>query len=499
MHAHLPERDDAFPLPVAPGAFDPWQAFNAGCDVLAASHADADSIARRAAWRLRELLEAACDAPLHAARLRAAAGGATGDPGRSRIAARRAAAVPLEAIEPIGRAEAMARFDEACTDPRITLDDLRAFLADPRQLGAAYLGRYAVWTSSGTTGSPAVWIHDARALAVYDALESLRMCGLDRPGAGAAMIEDWVRAPLSGGPRFAMVGATGGHFAGNASVERQRRLWPWAAAGVRTFSILRPMPELRASLEAFDPTVVATYPTAAEVLAAERAAGRLSIRPREIWLGGEQVSDGARRTIAEAFGCRVRQGYGASECLSIGWECAHGTLHLNADWVILEPVDRALRPVPPGTPSHTVLLTNLANHVQPVIRYDLGDSVTLLPSRCACGSAMPALRVEGRRDDVLAFDGDAGPVRLLPLALATVMEEDADTFDFQLVGRDARTLALRLPRGAGRTAHRAACHRALRAYLDANGLRAVSIVDDDLEPVRDRNSGKLRRVLHDAR
>jgi hypothetical protein len=86
-------------------------------------------------------------------------------------------------------------------------------------------------------------------------------------------------------------------------------------------------------------------------------------------------------------------------------------------------------------------------------------------------------------------------VRLLPLALETVMEERAGTFDFQLVGLDARTLALRLPHGADRAARRAACRRALRPFLDANGLRAVSIVDDASPPVRDRTSGKLRRVL----
>ena len=35
-----------------------------------------------------------------------------------------------------------------------------------------------------------------------------------------------------------------------------------------------------------------------------------------------------------------------------------------------------------GVRSHTVLLTNLANLVQPLIRYDLGDSVTLLEGWC---------------------------------------------------------------------------------------------------------------------
>lgn len=231
------------------------------------------------------------------------------------------------------------------------------------------------------------------------------------------------------------------------------------------------------------------------MLAAERTAGRLSIRPREIWLGGEHSTEGARAAIAEAFGCRVREGYGASECLSIAWSCAHGALHLNADWVILEPVDRDMRPVPPGTPSHTVLLTNLANHVQPVIRHDLGDGVTLGATPCACGCAMPTLRVDGRRDDVLEFDGTGGPVRLLPLALETVLEEHAGVFDFQLVGRDDRTLALRLPDGPTRVRQRDAARRALRGYLDANGLGGVALVDDDAAPARDAASGKLRRVL----
>ena len=495
MHAELPERDPTGVASAAPGAFDPWQAFNAGCDVLSASHADAAGLSRRAAWRLRELLEAACGAPLHADRLRAAAGASLGDPSRSRLAAQRAASVPLSSIEPIDRAATMARFDEACTDRRITLEGVRAFLADPSRLGEAWLGRYAVWTSSGTTGTPGIWIHDARALAVYDALEALRFCGLAAPGAGMALVESWTRAPAAGARRFAMVGATGGHFAGNASVERLRRLWPWAAQSTRTFSILRPLPELCAQLDAFAPTELATYPTAAEVLAAERTAGRLSIRPREIWLGGEHSTEGARAAIAEAFGCRVREGYGASECLSIAWSCAHGALHLNADWVIMEPVDRDMRPVPPGTPSHTVLLTNLANHVQPVIRHDLGDGVTLGATPCACGCAMPTLRVDGRRDDVLEFDGPGGPVRLLPLALETVLEEHAGVFDFQLVGRDDRTLALRLPDGPTRVRQRDAARRALRGYLDANGLGGVALVDDDAAPARDAASGKLRRVL----
>jgi phenylacetate-coenzyme A ligase PaaK-like adenylate-forming protein len=472
---------------------------NAAWDVWSVNHADRAGLERRARWRLRDLLTAAAAAPLQARRLRAALGRGAGDPASSPLAAQRAAALPLEAIEPIARGELMAQFDACCTDRSVTLDAVQRFLAEQQRLGEAFLGRYAVWTSSGTTGTPGIYLHDARALAVYDALEAIRFCGLSHPADGAALLESLWARPFAGAQRFAMVGATGGHFAGNASIERLRRLFPWAQASARVFSIMQPLPGLLAELDAFGPTVVATYPTAAELLAEEHAAGRLKLKPRELWLGGEQLSEPVRHFIASTFGARVRQSYGASECLSIAWDCGHGSLHLNTDWVVLEPVDRDLRPVPPGEASHTVLLTNLANHVQPMIRYDLGDSVTLLPGHCPCGSPFPVLRVEGRRDDVLEFDGDAGAVKLLPLALVTVLEDDAGAFEFQLLARDRRTIALRLdPPTDGRSAAalRGDCHRALRAYLDRNGLAPVRIVDDRARPARDARSGKLRRVMH---
>ena len=86
----------------------------------------------------------------------------------------------------------------------------------------------------------------------------------------------------------------------------------------------------------------------------------------------------------------------------------------------------------PGEPSHTVLITNLANRVQPLIRYDQGDSVTLRPDVCPCGSPLPAIRVVGRTNDTLSFQtDDLGEVRLLPLALGTVIEETPDVRRFQ--------------------------------------------------------------------
>ena len=168
---------------------------------------------------------------------------------------------------------------------------------------------------------------------------------------------------------------------------------------------------------------------------------------------------------------------------------------MNSDWAILEPVDRDHRPTPPGELSHTVLLTNLANSVQPIVRYDLGDRVRAATSRCACGSPLPAIQVEGRCDDVVACTARDGTiVRLVPLALTTVVEEAADVHRFQIVQRAADCLVLRL--GAADRARAAApALRALRAHLDRHGLRNVTSCSTTASRGSTPRDGKLRGVV----
>jgi phenylacetate-CoA ligase len=367
----------------------------------------------------------------------------------------------------------------------LSREEIERFIAGA-PIGGLLRGRYAVWTSSGTTGTPGIFLHDRDALALYDALEMFRFRGPVAPFE--------IAARLVSGERFAMVAATGGHFAGAAMVERLRRTYPWLAANMRVFSLLQPLPELIRELNAFRPTLLATYPTAADLLAGEKEAGRLEIEPREIWTGGECLGSPIRAHLRRAFDCRVRNSYGASEFLSIAAECGHGALHVNADWIILEPVDANYRVLDPGERSTSVLLTNLANGIQPLIRYDLGDSITVLPEPCECGNLLPALRVEGRHDDAVALEApDGSSVTLLPLVLETVLEEDAHVHDFQLIQHGSDRLVLRLGGDAAAAAPRA--YAALKDYLRNNGLANTRLEVAAEPPQREAASGKLRRVI----
>lgn len=376
----------------------------------------------------------------------------------------------------------MREFDRVSTRPEVNRAAIERFVGDPARHGARFAGRYAVWTSSGSTGEPGWFVHDPDALAVYDALEAQRFRGV-------GLVRSW-----RPGERYAMVAATGGHFAGVASLERLRRTLPWLAPFMRTCSLMQPLPLLVAELNAYAPAIVATYPTAAEMLAEEQARGRLRLRLRELWTGGECLAPATRARLQATFRCAVRNSYGASEFLPIAWECGHLNLHVNSDWVILEPVDAQRRPVPAGIRSQSVLLTNLANRVQPLIRYDLGDAVTVHPGSCACGSAFPVITVEGRCDDTLVMPLEhGGTAAVVPLALATVLEEQAHVHDFQVVQTAPRTLQVRL--GGEEADAAGAVRRALRAYLRAMGFAEVTVDVGRQPPRRDRVSGKLRRVV----
>ena len=443
-------------------------------DVVAAQRSGRVGIAQRQRNRLAQMLDNA----LRGSRFY-----------QEHLGTRASASTQLQDLPVVTRGQLMERFDDWVTDPRLHLDELRELTADPERIAEPWLGRYMVWESSGTAGMPGIFVQDGHAMAVYDALEALRRCQ-PRP------LAHWMD-PLHLSERHAFVGATGGHFASMVSLQRLRSINPWIAATTRSFSIQVPTAQLVDGLNAFAPTVLITYPTAAALLAQEALEGRLHIAPREIWTGGETLSPAVRAHILQGLGGVLRNSYGASEFLAMGWECVHGHMHLNADWVILEPVDEKHRPVPAGEPACSVLLTSLANQVQPLIRYELADQVVLRGESCACGSPMPVIEVRGRQDDPLRMvRSDGGTATLLPLALSTVLEEGAGVFDFHLRQIDASTLLLRLPlRGEEGRAAAARCRAALKGYAASQGLAPIQVRTELGHSVPRGRSGKACRIV----
>ncbi|HYN99517.1 MAG TPA: phenylacetate--CoA ligase family protein, partial [Actinomycetota bacterium] len=272
-------------------------------------------------------------------------------------------------------------------------------------------------------------------------------------------------------------------------------------SGLQLFDVLRPVAELVEELNTFDPAVVIGYATSLEILAGERRGGRLRIEPALVGSVAEVLTQKAREEIGETFGCPVVDEYSTSEFGPITFDCTHGWLHVNSDWVILEPVESDHSPTPAGRPSHSTLLTNLANRVQPLIRYELGDSVLVSEDGCPCGSPFLAIRVDGRRDDTLRFPGpDGTTVPISPRALGTVLESVGAVEHYQALQTGPARLKVRLSfsEDMDPSSGREIAERALAGFFEKNRCSEVELIFDTEPPHRDPETGKYR-LIWDAR
>lgn len=98
----------------------------------------------------------------------------------------------------------------------------------------------------------------------------------------------------------------------------------------------------------------------------------------------------------------IYETYRAAELSLIAGQCEiRRGMHIQADHKLLEVVDDQGRPVPDGEPGE-VIVTDLLNRAQPMIRYRLGDVGIIDPEPCACGRPFPVLKsLLGRSNDVI--------------------------------------------------------------------------------------------------
>jgi phenylacetate-coenzyme A ligase PaaK-like adenylate-forming protein len=237
---------------------------------------------------------------------------------------------------------------------------------------------------------------------------------------------------------------------------------------------------------------IATYPSMLTILAKEKEAGRLQIEPALFRTGGETLTDDLRERVRRAFPSlkyNIVDAYGCTECLVPSFECSRGRQHVNEDWVILEAVDEAMRPVTDGTLSATVLLTVLANDVQPFIRYDLGDCLRFYTDPCPCGSPFRSFQVEGREATLVRV----GEVTLSPLVFDL---EHEHAWRIQLVQTSERDFEVRIEpadEAAAGVVFREVIQSVKRVFRD-NGLEDVA-VRESRAPPEFTASGKFHEVL----
>ncbi|MGB9841305.1 MAG: phenylacetate--CoA ligase family protein [Candidatus Bathyarchaeales archaeon] len=141
------------------------------------------------------------------------------------------------------------------------------------------------------------------------------------------------------------------------------------------------------------------------------------IRPRVVLTSAESLMDFQRKTIEDAFGCKVFDYYGSREVGAIAAECEeHSGYHISAENTLLEFV-RDGEHVSAGE-SGEILVTSLRNFGMPFIRYAIGDVGKPSDELCRCGRGLPLMSsIEGRVSQFMAvYDKQLG--RVVPVSTA---------------------------------------------------------------------------------
>ena len=147
-------------------------------------------------------------------------------------------------------------------------------------------------------------------------------------------------------------------------------------------------------------------------------------------------------------------------------------------------------------------MTNLANRVQPIIRYKMGDRVTISPDTCLCGSPFPVIHVIGRTDEILSLPTEqGGEVEILPLAISSIAEETPGVYSCQIIQTEPLKLKVRFAVTEIGTEQSVweALQKRLGANLTEQGVSNVTLVKAPEPPQLHPKSGKFQQVWSEVK
>lgn len=280
----------------------------------------------------------------------------------------------------------MENYDDWVTDRRLHIDNVLEYVRrDPSTDQSLLLGEYTALCTSGSTGTPLPMVRDDHRNKIHGQLLAQRLFG----GVDMDVLD------ISKHKRVSIIHLYNGASSYGA-FNRMKAAHPESADNLLGVSALDSIESIVKKLNEFQPETMAGYPSAIVPLAVEQMKGNLHLNVKHITTSAELLSEKNYNLLHEAFKCPVANNY----CMTEGGEvamtnnCPH--LHINEDWVIVEPVDKNMNLITDEDEwSEGLLVTDLSNFVQPIIRYYVGDVIRVHRQPLDCCS-LPRMEIRGR-------------------------------------------------------------------------------------------------------
>jgi len=385
----------------------------------------------------------------------------------------------LEKLPTTNKVEMMKNFDSWVTDSNISMKKIEEFTSNIDNVGRMIDGKYLVFKTSGSTGNPAIVLYDKQNIEVASAVAAFRTF---------ARKEDF-KVFIKNGKRTAGVFANYGFYLA-CGMSRYLQLQMPRKKNKITVDVNTTEEQIIKELNEFNPAMLSGYPSNLALLS---TFDELSIKPNIVITGGELLTNEIRKKLTDKFKCYVQTHYSCTEAGEVACECYEKHLHINEDWVIVEPVDKENNPVGYGVRSDKVLITNLSNYIQPFIRYELTDRIIVHNEKCKCGKSSYWLEIEGRTDDILEFENG---VLIAPMSFYKILEEIKEIVRFQLIQRSYRKLELRLDADEKEVAFDKV-KKDLLEFLNYKNIFDVEIFLSNELPQANKLSGKYNHIYKD--
>ena len=328
----------------------------------------------------------------------------------------------LDQLPVIDKRIMMDNFDQFVTNPQLKLADLQKHLATISR-DEYYLNKYRVLTTAGSSGLVGVFVQNR---------------------------SEWstgIAAQIRAGQYAGIRAQFPNRLKSSVIISSNPRHSSWRSMATTNIGQIilqqlyatEPIDTLAAKLNDFQPQTLSGYTSILALLATEQLEGRLRIRPRHIQVSAEVFTADMAQKMGKAWGVKPFNVYGATEVMVIGATCTnYKGMHAFEDLAIIEVVDEHNKPVPDGTRGHKILITNLYNYTQPIIRYELSDMITMSTEVCPCGRPFRLIRdIEGRSDDILFLEGTGSKsVPVHPIHFHSLLGQFDQIREYQVVYED---------------------------------------------------------------
>lgn len=251
----------------------------------------------------------------------------------------------------------MDNFEKILTVNDIKMEEIEEFLMNEKNTRNLFKKRYQIIHTSGSSGKIGIFVYDITAFQTVKALTITRVTH-----------NDYIFFKKK---NLCFIGATDGHYAGVTLANSAPNL----LFNRLMININEPLDEIIYKIKSYNPEIITGYSSGVHILAKLQNKGDILLSPKALICSGDPLTRSMEEDINKAFKIKPIKFYAASESICMGASKSNN-IKLFEDFNLFEVLNEYGVPSLEGK-SGQLILTNLYNYTQPLIRYKMNDELVL--------------------------------------------------------------------------------------------------------------------------